>query len=310
MPMRWLLAALVLAGAIVAGMAAGRLLPETPTPAMRFVASQPTIEWQLPLLSSGRADPESGWLDDELPRQERVEDGVRRLRLFRKWARATHSIHRTRFDRSDKRARLAGTKGEECSIWIFDPESVDAQWDFLVREQGIQSQYRVTFVRGSMVLGVRRTRRRVQPESDSARGVLLLRPIYLRPEPDATDGSPEEYEARIATDLGDMARNNEPQDLHYPIDEPGGRHPYSQGSANGRVLLMETTIDDTVIVIISVGSADGVAVGDEYRISRGAEFVGFATITRVYKAKSVGEFDTVNTGRGAPPLKGDRCYVR
>ncbi|MHC4940561.1 MAG: hypothetical protein ACYTHK_16600 [Planctomycetota bacterium] len=80
--------------------------------------------------------------------------------------------------------------------------------------------------------------------------------------------------------------------------------------ADGRVLTVENVAGGGIIVILSVGSADKVAVGDEYRLSRGASFVGFAKVTRVYKDKSVAEFDTQNTGSGAPPQANDRAYVR
>ncbi|MHC4450951.1 MAG: hypothetical protein ACYS0E_12575, partial [Planctomycetota bacterium] len=80
--------------------------------------------------------------------------------------------------------------------------------------------------------------------------------------------------------------------------------------ANGRILKTEAVSGGGIIVILSVGSGDKVAVGDEYRISRGSAFVGFARVTRVYKDKSVAEFDTVNTGSGAPPQANDKAYVR
>ena len=65
-----------------------------------------------------------------------------------------------------------------------------------------------------------------------------------------------------------------------------------------------------MVVVISVGSDDGVKVGDEYKLSRGKEFVGFVKIVRVQKDKAVGEFDTVNKGNGAPPVAQDRAYTR
>ena len=79
--------------------------------------------------------------------------------------------------------------------------------------------------------------------------------------------------------------------------------------SNGQVLEIRDVAGGGMIVIISVGSDDGVAVGDEYRISRGSSFVGFAKITRVYKDKAVGEFDTKFKGPGAPPQQNDRAYV-
>jgi len=77
----------------------------------------------------------------------------------------------------------------------------------------------------------------------------------------------------------------------------------------GRVLQIENVSGGGIIVILSVGSDDGVRVGDEYKLSRGSSFVGFARVTRVYKDKAVAEFDTTNTGSGAPPQAQDRAYV-
>jgi hypothetical protein len=77
----------------------------------------------------------------------------------------------------------------------------------------------------------------------------------------------------------------------------------------GRVLQIENVAGGGIIVILSVGSDDGVRVGDEYKLSRGSSFVGFARVTRVYKDKAVAQFDTNNTGTGAPPQAQDRAYV-
>ncbi|MHC4957338.1 MAG: hypothetical protein ACYTGN_03110 [Planctomycetota bacterium] len=58
-------------------------------------------------------------------------------------------------------------------------------------------------------------------------------------------------------------------------------------------------------VSISVGSGDGVKVGDNYGVRRGATYVGRIRITRVYKDMAVGEFDDQFKGPGAPPQAGD-----
>jgi len=80
--------------------------------------------------------------------------------------------------------------------------------------------------------------------------------------------------------------------------------------AEGRVLEVREAAGGVVLVIISVGRDDKVSVGDEYRLSRGNQFVGFAKITRVLKDKSVAEFDTAFPGPGAPARNGDRAYTR
>ena len=64
------------------------------------------------------------------------------------------------------------------------------------------------------------------------------------------------------------------------------------------------------IVVLSVGSDDGVRNGDTYQINRGSDHVGEVTVTRVLKDQSVGTFDTVFKGPGAPPQAGDTADPR
>jgi len=64
------------------------------------------------------------------------------------------------------------------------------------------------------------------------------------------------------------------------------------------------------LVSISVGTNDGVRVGDTYQIRRGATYVGQITITNVYKDQAVGEFDNKFKGPGAPPQSGDVAEAR
>ena len=91
-----------------------------------------------------------------------------------------------------------------------------------------------------------------------------------------------------------------------------GFDPGTVGSvgADGVVMKVQEVAGGGIVVVISVGSADGVKVGDEYKLSRGNQFVGFIKITRVHKDKAVGEFDTNNTGAGAPPEAQDRAYTK
>ena len=84
----------------------------------------------------------------------------------------------------------------------------------------------------------------------------------------------------------------------------------STQAAEGRVLEVRDAAGGVVLVIISVGRDDKVRVGDEFRVSRGNVFVGFAKVTRVFKDKAVAEFDTQFTGPGQAPRNGDRAYTR
>jgi len=61
------------------------------------------------------------------------------------------------------------------------------------------------------------------------------------------------------------------------------------------------------LVSISVGSADKVRVGDWYAVSRGSSYVGRIQIVQVDKNLSVGQFDVMNPGSGAPAQPGDKA---
>ncbi len=64
------------------------------------------------------------------------------------------------------------------------------------------------------------------------------------------------------------------------------------------------------LVVLSVGSDDGVRNGDTYQIRRGSNHVGQVTVTRVYKDQSVGNFDTEFKGPAAPPQAGDAAEAK
>jgi DNA repair exonuclease SbcCD ATPase subunit len=69
--------------------------------------------------------------------------------------------------------------------------------------------------------------------------------------------------------------------------------------------LVNAVKDD--LVSISVGSADGVRIGDFYDLSRGAQYVGRIKIQQVDKNLAVGVFDNQFPGSGAPPQRGDKA---
>ncbi len=60
-------------------------------------------------------------------------------------------------------------------------------------------------------------------------------------------------------------------------------------------------------VLISVGSNDGVFVGDEYRLARKQTYVGKLRITRVEKTRA---FALLIDLKGALPRKNDRAFYR
>lgn len=61
------------------------------------------------------------------------------------------------------------------------------------------------------------------------------------------------------------------------------------------------------IVILAIGSDEGVRAGDLFHISRGGAYVGRLKITTVDRTVAAGLIDAENTGGGAPPQAGDKA---
>ncbi len=74
-------------------------------------------------------------------------------------------------------------------------------------------------------------------------------------------------------------------------------------AAEGLVLQVKGSL-----VLISVGSNDGVRIGDDLHVARGEKYVGTIRITKVEKDASVGRTTDVK-GSGFPPAANDRVYA-
>lgn len=111
-----------------------------------------------------------------------------------------------------------------------------------------------------------------------------------------------------------QANEKKIRDLEFLLGRYRERYPDLAGpiaeGADGQVLEVRNVSGGGIIVILSVGRDDGVKVGDEYKVRRGSDFVGFAKVSRVSKDKAVAEFDVQFTGRGAPPRSGDQASAR
>jgi uncharacterized phage infection (PIP) family protein YhgE len=110
-----------------------------------------------------------------------------------------------------------------------------------------------------------------------------------------------EQTAELAAKLGDSERSLREKEFYLQqyrdrtgTDLVGGK------GAKGVVNAVRGTL-----VSISVGSTDGVRIGDIYHIRRGGTYVGQIQIKRVEKNQAVGQFDTQFTGPGAPPQNND-----
>ncbi len=170
--------------------------------------------------------------------------------------------------------------------------AVNDQWNFCAQADGYEYFCRVERRRANTLFGVilERTKLRATPRA----GVLLLRPIHLRPtvhaqaKPSRQElAALNEHHAWLVHATQSMTRTVCPPDTEATVLETRGH-----------------------IVILSLGKSDGVTVGCDFKVSRGRQFVGFVRITRVLENSAVGEFDSQFTGKGAPPRIGDRAYNR
>ncbi|MHC4137713.1 MAG: hypothetical protein ACYTDU_05635 [Planctomycetota bacterium] len=110
--------------------------------------------------------------------------------------------------------------------------------------------------------------------------------------------------AELSAEKGDLEKQT--RQLNFWLSEYRRRHGDITNISKGSEGRINSVRDD--LVVISVGSADGVQVGDVYHIRRGATYVGQVTIDKVEKNLSVGTFDSQFPGPGSPPQKGDVAY--
>ncbi len=84
----------------------------------------------------------------------------------------------------------------------------------------------------------------------------------------------------------------------------GSLSPMDPNVPDGLVLQVKGSL-----VLISLGSNDGVRIGDELHLSRGENYVGTIRITKVEKDAAVGRTTDVK-GSAFPPAGNDRVYAR
>ena len=78
---------------------------------------------------------------------------------------------------------------------------------------------------------------------------------------------------------------------------------------DGLVMSVKQTPGVGWFVAISVGSKDGLRVGDEFHLSRGGKYVGRINIIRVSKASAYGRADEKWIGTAWPPSQGDKAWT-
>jgi len=110
--------------------------------------------------------------------------------------------------------------------------------------------------------------------------------------------------ADLSAEKGDL--DKQIRQLNFWLAEYRKRYGDMTNISKGSEGRINSVRDD--LVVISVGSADGVQVGDVYHIRRGATYVGQVVIDKVEKNLSVGTFDSKFPGPGAPPQRGDVAY--
>lgn len=112
--------------------------------------------------------------------------------------------------------------------------------------------------------------------------------------------------ASLSAKIGDLDKSK--ADLEFWLGaykEKFGEIGMPGKGANGVVLAVKGNL-----VSISVGSEDGVKIGDEYHLRRGDKYVGRITIKTVMKNQAVGQFDEEFAGSGAPAQVNDVAYTR
>ncbi len=113
-----------------------------------------------------------------------------------------------------------------------------------------------------------------------------------------------EERAALAADLETTRKSL--ADARNWLDEYRSRVGDITGGSKGAKGVVRDVKGD--LVGISVGTNDGVRMGDQYHLSRGGSYVGRITIIQVSKDLAVGRFD--NAGSGAPPQVGDSSWAR
>jgi len=106
----------------------------------------------------------------------------------------------------------------------------------------------------------------------------------------------------LSAEKGDVERQL--RESNFWLDKYRAKYPDIKGS-KGAIGVVNAVKGP--LVSISVGSADKVRVGDSYDLSRGSSYVGRIKIVQVDKNLSVGQFDVMNPGSGAPPMAGDKA---
>jgi len=110
--------------------------------------------------------------------------------------------------------------------------------------------------------------------------------------------------ADLSAEKGDLERQL--RQVNFWLAEYRKRYGDMTNISKGSEGRINSVRDD--LVVISVGSSDGVQVGDVYHIRRGATYVGQVVIDKVEKNLAVGTFDSKFPGPGAPPQRGDVAY--
>jgi len=109
----------------------------------------------------------------------------------------------------------------------------------------------------------------------------------------------------LSANKGDLERAL--REANFWIGEYRKRYGDLTGVAKGADGRVQNVRDN--LVVISVGSKDGVRVGDTYHLRRGATYVGQIRIDKVEANMAVGVFDNEFAGDGAPPQTGDVAYT-
>ncbi|MHC4952410.1 MAG: hypothetical protein ACYTGZ_00845 [Planctomycetota bacterium] len=280
--------------------------PRAVEPAPRFVDSG-DVEWREPSVFFSHGQTRTfGDLDPKLETSELLSAMQKQLDDARFWAKEIHKRCRAHFDAVPCRASVSRVGKNTVTVLLGSTLPVDEQWDFLVRWGPVQYHCRVRERRADRIEGTIRFAI-PGPASTTDEGVLLLRPVHLQPKIAANAGSADAKIDALAHALGRMRTAREWADLGYGAGS--GKFIGLGPGREGRVVASQNA-GGKLLVTVALGQIHGVAVGDEYKLSRGSDFVGFVKIVKISHLQCEGEFDLQFPGKGAPPRVGDRAYTR
>jgi len=266
------------------------------------------IHWQRPSLAIAADTEYDGYnqfeIDGTLPIAEQVSRARAQLRDIRFWIGKYYERYGGIFEEVPCWGLVTAASANTVRVRLLSDLPVTRAWMFLARSGDTQYQCSVAARDGRAIEGSVDHTATVTDRNGADNGVLLYRPVHLRPAPRTRPDHPREELLSLMREIGRMnLALSRYREGRIRLDLPVGPQRESR-------VLNVAVQDHRILIVIADGADDDVRVGDEWRLSRGSTFVGFMKIARVLDETAVGEFDSQFPGNAAPPRRGDRAYTR